>query len=224
MDDIGTASGTVAEPASGPSRAGAARHPSAAALIGAGTVIGLTWAAAFRAYMAEIAEGGSRIDWYGTYVGLLLAGVVAGAGLGWAEYLRQTGGRRHWRWTALFLLAFTVLPLTLPNAIVGLVTQGLGGGALAVTGAAIAGGFALTGLGRLWARILCGLLAVLVIAGVAGVAFGTPGRLANDLARGAWVAILGAGCVAVLCLASSIPFRPVVGRRPPRASAGRKNR
>jgi len=34
-------------------------------------------------------------------------------------------------------------------------------------------------------------------------------RLALDQPRGVWVAILGASCLLVLCLASSIPFRRV---------------
>ena len=38
-----------------------ARRPSAAACVLVGAVSGLAWAAAFRAYMAEIAGGASRM-------------------------------------------------------------------------------------------------------------------------------------------------------------------
>ena len=65
-------------------------RPSAAACVLVGVVSGLAWAAAFRAYMSEIAGGASRIDWYGTF------------------------------------------PLTMPDALLALVTQGLGGGAVAI--------------------------------------------------------------------------------------------
>lgn len=186
------------------------RH-SATATVLVGAVCGLAWAAAFRGYMAEIAGGASRLEWYGTFVGVLAAGVIAGALLGLAEYFRRTGGRRHWRWLALAPLAFAVLPLTMEGALEALFTQGLGGGAIAVPLLGIAGGFAVAGRGPVWARIVCGILAiaflvalVLTVPGVGGT------RLALDEPRGAWVATLAASCLAVLCLASSIPFRRVV--------------
>ena len=175
-----------------------------------GAVCGLAWAAAFRAWMAELAGGASRLDWYGTFVGILGAGVVAGALFGLAEYFRRTGGRRHWRWLALAPLAFAVLPMTMPDALLALFTQGLGGGAVAVALTAIAGGFAVSGRGPLWARILCGVLAAAIIVALVFTVPSVGGiRLALDQPRGVWVATLGAACVAVLCLAASIPFRRV---------------
>jgi hypothetical protein len=175
-----------------------------------GAVCGLAWAAAFRAWMAEIAGGASRIDWYGTFVGILAAGVIVGALLGLAEYFRRTGGRRHWRWLALAPLAFAVLPMTMPDALLALVTQGLGGGAVAVALTAIAGGFAVSSRGPLWARILCGLLAAAVCVALVFTTSAVGGiRLALDQPRGAWAAVLGVSCVVVLCLAASIPFRRV---------------
>jgi len=184
---------------------------SATATVLVGAVCGLAWGAAFRAYMAELAGGASRIEWYGTFVAILGAGVIIGALLGLAEYFRRTGGRRHWRWLALAPLTFAVLPLTMEQAVEALLTQGLGGGAIAVALTAIAGGFAVSGRGALWARILCGVLAVLIIAGVSLTVPSVGGsRLALEQPRGAWVAILGATCIIVLCLATSIPFRRVV--------------
>ena len=186
-----------------------------------GAVVGLAWGAAFRAYMAEIAGGASRLEWYGTFVGVLAAGVITGALLGLAEYFRRTGGRRHWRWLALAPLAFAILPLTMPDALLALVTQGLGGGAIAIALIAIAGGFAVSGRGALWGRIVCGVLTLAVIVGIVLTVPGVGGiRLALDQPRGAWVATLGATCIVVLCLATSIPFRRVVFERPGTIPAG----
>lgn len=202
--------------ASGPD----SRAPSAVALIAIGAIAGLAWAAAFRAFMAEIAGGSSRFDWYGTYVAILLPGLVAGAGLGLAEYLRRTGGRPHWRWLALVVLAFAIAPLTMPRALEALLTQGLGGGAVAVSLAGLAGGFALCRRGPLWGRIACGILAAIVLVALASLPLADEtSRLVRDLPRGVWVAILASSCFAVLCLASSIPFRRVEGARDPRDSS-----
>ena len=185
-------------------------RPSAAACVVVGIVSGLAWAAAFRAYMSEIAGGASRVEWYGTFVAILGAGLVTGALLGLAEYFRRTGGRRHWRWLGLAPLSFAILPLTMPDALLALVTQGLGGGAVAIALIAIAGGFAVSGRGALWARLVCGVLTLAVIGGLVATVPAIGGiRLALDQPRGAWVAILAASCVVVLCLASSIPFRRV---------------
>ena len=179
-----------------------------------GTVCGVVWAAALRAYMSEIAGGGSRFEWYGTFVAILLAGAITGALLGLAEYFRRTGGRPHWRWLALAPLAFAILPLTTPDAIVDLLTSGIGGGAIAVPLAGITGGFAVSARGPFWARLTCGLLALVVVVGIAASVPIVGGiGLALDQPRGAWAAILGAGCVVVLCLACSIPFRRVEGER-----------
>jgi hypothetical protein len=195
-----------------PSRATAPTRtkPSASACVLIGAVCGVAWGAAFRAYMSEIVGGASRVDWYGTIVAIIGAGAVTGALLGLAEYFRRTGGRRHWRWLALAPLTFAVLPLTMPGALVALVTQGLGGGAVAVALTAIAGGFAVSGRGPLWGRIGCGFLALAVIGGIVASVPAIGGiRLALDQPRGAWVAILAASCLVVLCLAGSIPFRRV---------------
>lgn len=200
----------VANTASGPRAANAPPRPSEPASVLVGAVCGVVWAAAFRAYMSEIAGGGSRFEWYGTFVAVLLAGAITGALLGLSEYLRRTGGRPHWRWLALAPVAFAILPLTMPDAIVALVTLGLGGGAIAVPLAAMAGGFAVSGRGPVWTRLVCGTLAGIMVVGIAAAGPMVGGiRMALDQPRGAWAAVLGAGCVLVLCLACSIPFRRV---------------
>lgn len=196
------------EPTHGNARSRTRR--SAVAYVLTGAVCGIAWGAAFRTYMSEIVGGASRVDWYGTFVAIIGAGAVIGALLGLAEHFRRTGGRRHWRWLALAPLTFAILPLTMPGALVGLVTQGLGGGAVAVALTAIAGGFAVSGRGALWGRIACGVLALAVIGGIVATVPAIGGiRLALDQPRGAWVAILAASFLVVLCLASSIPFRRV---------------
>ena len=201
---------TQVEVHGGRADAAARRSPTASVLVGA--ACGLVWAAAFRGYMAEIAGGASRLEWYGTFVGILGAGLIAGALLGLAEYFRRTGGRPHWRWLALAPLAFAILPLTMPGALVALLTEGLGGGAVAIALVGVAGGFAVSGRGPLWARILCGIPALVVVVGIVASVPAVGGiRLALDQPRGAWVAVLGAGCVVLLCLANSIPFRRIEG-------------
>jgi len=133
---------------------GARSRPTATATVLVGAVCGLAWAAAFRGWMAELAGGASRLEWYGTFVAIL----------------------------------------TIAVPLIG-----------------IAGGFAVSGRGPIWARILCG---VLTVAFLVALVFTVPSvggiRVALDQPRGAWVATLGVACVLVLCLASSIPFRRVV--------------
>lgn len=193
-----------------PETAASQRH-SATAMVTIGAVCGLAWGAAFRGYMAELAGGASRIEWYGTFVAILGAGLLTGALLGLAEYFRRTGGRRHWRWLALAPLTFAIFPLTMEGAFEALFTQGLGGGAVAVGLIAIAGGFAVSGRGPVWARVACGVVTIAIIAGLVLTVPSVGGsRLALDQPRGVWVATLGAACVIVLCLATSIPFRRVV--------------
>ncbi|GAA2032211.1 hypothetical protein GCM10009819_15260 [Agromyces tropicus] len=186
-----------------------------------GAVCGLAWAAAFRGWMASIAGGASAFGWAGTFLAVLLPGVVAGGLLGLAEAIRRRGGRPHWRWLALAPLAFAVAPLLLPGAIEALLTQALGGGAIAVPLAAIAGGFALSGRGSLWARIPLGVLAVAFAGALVATTAVVGGiRFSLDQPRGAWAATLAASAFAVLALAASIPFRRVVGVAAPGAGRG----
>lgn len=182
-----------------------------ASFIAIGATCGLAWAAGFRGYMVEIAGPASTFSWWGTFGALLLPGATAGGLLGWAEALRRTGGRRGWRWLALGPLAFAVAPMLMPGAIVGLLTQGLGGGAIAVALMALGGGYALSGRGPLWSRLACGVTssALLTALALAGPGIAGPG-LALTEPRGAWVAALATSFVVVLALASSIPHRPIV--------------
>ena len=122
------------------------------------------------------------------------------------------GGRPGWRWLALAPLLLAIAPMLMPEALVVLFTEGLGGGAIAVALLAIGGGFAISGRGALWARIACGILSFLLLAGVSATAL-VLGRAAapGNEARGWWTLLLAASLLAILVLAASIPFRPVVG-------------
>ena len=180
-----------------------------APLVLVGITCGIAWAAGFRGYMVELAGPASTFGWWGTFGAILLPGAAVGGLLGWAEALRRAGGRRGWRWLALAPLAFAIAPMLMPGAVAALLTQGLGGGAIAVALMAIGGGYALSGRGPLWARIACGLVSAALAAALALAGPGIAGPvLAITEPRGAWVAVLGASFIAVLALASSIPHRP----------------
>jgi hypothetical protein len=196
-------------------REGRARGgPRTAASLVVGAVCGLAWAAGFRSYMVELAGNTSTVGWMGTFAAVLLPGVITGALLGWADYIRRTGGRRGWRWLALAPLSFAVAPMLVPGAFLLLVTEGLGGGAIAVALLGLGGGYALAHRGAIWPRLVCGCLSVALLA---ALALATPmiagAHLAVTEPRGAWVAVLVISFIAVLGLASSIPHLPVVPSR-----------
>ncbi len=186
-------------------------HGGPAALLLTGGLCGLAWAAGLRGFMAEIAGPESEVAWSGTFAWILLPGVAVGMLLGWAEHLRRTGGRRRWRWLALSPLLFMSILVGTPGAVATLLEDGIGGGALVVPLVGIAGGYALSGRGPVWARIAAGLVALLPIPGWALAATIIDGaRFGLDSPRGAWVAVYFFSYVAVLSLACAIPHRPVV--------------
>lgn len=179
--------------------------------IAIGATCGIAWAAGFRGYMVELAGPASSVGWWGTFGALLLPGAIAGGLLGWAEALRRTGGRRGWRWLALAPLTFAIAPMLMPGAITTLLTQGLGGGAIAVPLMALGGGYAISRRGPLWSRLVSGLISAALIAALALAGPGIAGTgLALTEPRGAWVAVLASSFVVVLALASSIPHQPVL--------------
>ena len=174
-----------------------------------GALLGVTWAAGFRGFMAEIAGAESTFGWYPTFVALLGGGGIVGGLLGWADHIRRTGGRPHWRWLALSPLILGVLPLTVPGALAAL-AQGIGTAGMAVALIAIGLGYTFGGR-RTWLRVVLGLVSA--GAAVALVAF-TPmiseGRISFSDPRGAWAGTLALGSIIVLGLATSIPFRPAL--------------
>lgn len=176
-----------------------------------GALLGVTWAAGFRGFMAEIAGVASTFGWYPTFVVVLGGGGIVGGLLGWADHIRRTGGRPHWRWLALSPLILGLLPLTVPGALAAL-SQGIGTAGMAVALIAIGLGYAFGGR-RTWLRVVTGLASG--GAAVALVAF-TPmiseGRISFSDPRGVWAGTLALCSIIVLGLATSIPFRPALSR------------
>jgi hypothetical protein len=176
--------------------------------IALGVLCGIVWATGFRAYMAAIAGPLSQFQWWGTFGAIIAPAALTGGILGWAEWVRERGGRPGWRWSALAPLSLAVTPLLTPGAVQDLLIEGLGGGAIGVAVIAIAGGYSVSGRGPLVARLLCGLLVALLLAGVVASVplIGGP-RLSLSEPRGAWMALLAASFTVALVRAASIPFR-----------------
>lgn len=165
-----------------------------------GAVIGLTWAAALRGWMAQMASTGSDFHWYGTFALVLAPGLLVGALIGLAEHRRRTGGARS-RWLILSPLLF-VAALADPAIFRLLITTGQGGGAIGVALLGLAGGFALSGRGPTWWRRTCGTLALLglllmLVMDSDTAELGTP--------RGTWIGLYAASLMAVLYAACAIP-------------------
>ena len=115
--------------------------------------------------MAQIAEGESTFDWAGTFGWILLPGMLVGVLLALAEHLRASGGRPGWRWLALSPLLFSAILFSRPFDMLSIFEDGLGGGAIAVPVFGMLGGYALSGRGPLWTRILAGVVALTAIPG-----------------------------------------------------------
>jgi len=179
--------------------AAARRRPSSVVLIGA--LIGLTWSAALRGWMAQLAGKESSVTWL-TLVFLLFPGALVGALLGHAADAQARGRtpRRILVWAPLLLAAV----LLDPTMLLLLLRQGYGGGSLMVVATALSAGYAFTHRRLSMPTVLCGLLAM---SGLAAIAF--MATLAAPLAtpRGVWVGVFGLSLMLVLCLASALPHR-----------------
>lgn len=175
----------------------------AATAIAVGALLGVTWAAALRAYMTELAGRASDVGW-STLGVILLAGAIAGACVGLAHVLSH---RRAWL-LGLGPLAFALLTMLEPGALVALLTTGIGGGAIAVPVALVLGGFGAGTIGPRAARVACLLVALLVTVGVAASVPGVGGpALALSTPRGIWVAVLALGLMLSGMLGTSLAFR-----------------
>jgi hypothetical protein len=179
--------------------------PPARNLVVAGAVVGLTWAAALRGWMIQMAGDGSGVHWFGTFALVLAPGLLAGALIGLAEHRRRTGGSRSW-WLTLSPCLF-LAALADPTIFRQLITQGIGGGAIGVVLFALAGGYALSGRGRTWWRRTCGTIAVIGVLFMMVLAGDTAPL---ETAHGVWVGLYASSLLALLCLASAIPQR--IGR------------
>jgi hypothetical protein len=184
------------------------RGPTVTVLVGG--LCGLAWAAGLRGFMAQIAGSESTVDWAGTFGWILLPGIGVGVLLGWAQHLRTSGGRRGWRWLALAPLLFTAILFSRPLDLLSIFDDGVGGGAIGVSLYGLLGGYALSGRGPGWARLVSGavFLTAIPIWALTVTSFAGPG-LALDTPRGAWVAVYYWSFLAVLALACAIPHRAV---------------
>jgi len=198
-------------PLTNPHTANTPRHapaaPRAVELVAVGATCGLTWSTSLRGFMSQVAGPDSAVTWSGTFGWILLPGVLVGGLLGWAEHLRRGGTpRRRWLVLAPLLFAAVLVPGLLDPAT--FMQGGIGGGAIGVPVIGILGGYALSGRGRRWPRLLSGLV---VLSGFAVWAFtatsvGGP-AFALSTPSGAWLSLQYYGLLAVLCLACAIPLR-----------------
>jgi hypothetical protein len=165
-------------------------------LIGLGAVLGLTWAAALRGYMMQLAGPTSTFTFGGTFGIILPTGTAVGALLGWAEYQRRIG-RQH-----PLLIGAPLLLAVLPSLLTAQLDPSPAG--LALT--AMIGGYAVSGRGPLWARMVAGLIAV----GAVVAPFAAPKPypdLSITTPHGAWAATLASSLFVAFALACSIPMR-----------------
>jgi hypothetical protein len=165
-------------------------------LILLGAVIGLTWAASLRAVMQQLAGPDSTFTFIGTFGIIIPTGIIVGALLGWAEHQRRTGTPHP-----LLILAPLLIGV-IPNLATGALDLGPVG--LAVI--AMAGGYAVSGRGPLWTRIVAGIINLAVIP-VNFLAPKSNPDLSATTAHGAWFATLASSLGVTLALACSIPMR-----------------
>ena len=180
-----------------------------------GGLCGLAWAAGLRGFMAQIVDEDSSVSWSGTFGYILLPGLVIGLLLGWAEHLRRTGGRRHWRLLALSPLLFAAVLLSEgPLGVLGIFEDGLGGGAIGVPLIAMAGGYAISGRGPRWGRFACGALALTAVPiwALTVEAFAGADLAVTTPRRGLWVALYYYSFLALFMVAAAIPHRPTVAK------------
>lgn len=199
----------MSAPTAAPAASRRGTRAEAAAFLTVGGVVGLAWAAGLRGAMTQLAGAESTVTWSGTFVWILLPGVITGVLLGWAERLRRTGGRRGWRWLALSPLVLSAVLFSNPAGFAQLFEDGLGGGALAVPLFGMLGGYAMSTRGPLWSRIIS--RAVILAPIPAGlVAILTAGSPATP--RGALIGVYFYSFVLVLAIACAIPHQSVTPR------------
>jgi hypothetical protein len=176
--------------------------PRALPLVGAGAVVGLTWATALRGWMIQVAGDSSEFHWYGTFALILTPGLFVGGLIGLAEHRRRTGGSPS-LWLTLSPCLF-LAALADPTIFKALITNGFGGGAIGVVLFGLAGGYALSGRGRAWWRRFCGVFAVLGVLLMLVMASDTAPL---GTAHGTWIGLYAASLIAILGLACAIPQR-----------------
>ncbi|HSF98266.1 MAG TPA: hypothetical protein VLA55_06205 [Ornithinibacter sp.] len=164
-----------------------------------GAVVGLTWAAALRAWMSQLAGAATTSTWT-TVLLVLLPGAAVGALLRLAG-ARRSMGLRHRRALVWAPVLFATALLD-PAIFRLLITTGEGSGALMVVATALTGGVVLSRGRWTFGRILC---AVVWSMGMLLLFFiGTmPAPLSTPL--GAWVCLFGGSLMAVLSFGAALP-------------------
>jgi hypothetical protein len=163
----------------------------------AGAMIGLAWAASLRGFMSELAGPDSTFTYAGTFGVILPSGTAVGALLGWAEYQRRAGPRHP---------SLILSPLVL--GVVPLVALGSPDPAPIVLALlAMIGGYAVSGRGPRWARIVAGLAAIGSVLAPFLASEPFP-DLSFSTAHGAWFDTLSASLYVTLALACAIPMLP----------------
>jgi len=180
-----------------------------------GALAGFAWAAALRAFMWEVAGDEAGADWVGTFLWVLLPGLVIGALLGWAEHRRWSGPVPARRWLIWSPLLFVVVLLQDPLDLLEGFEGGIGLAAVAVPAICMLGGYAIGGRGPLWVRALGGLvlLSTIPIWALTATDVGGSSFSLTD-PHGAWAAILYWGLLATFSMAAAIPHRAHVTARP----------
>jgi hypothetical protein len=131
----------------------------------------------------------------GTFGIIIPTGIIVGALLGWAEHQRRTGTQYP-----LLILAPLLIGI-IPN-----LAAGPDPGPIGLALLAMAGGYAVSGRGPLWTRIVAGIVNLTGIA----VTFLAPKPypdLSYTTPHGAWFDTLAASLGVTLALACSIPMR-----------------
>jgi hypothetical protein len=155
-----------------------------------------------------VAGEDASAEWVGTFLWVLLPGVIIGALLASAEYRRRSGCLPHARWLVWSPMLFAVVLLRNPRDLVSGFEGGIGLAAVAVPTLCMLGGYAIAGRGQLWVRGLCGLVALSALpiwSLTATDVGGAPMSLGDP--HGLWSAILYWGLLATLMLAAAIPHR-----------------
>jgi hypothetical protein len=177
-----------------------------------GALCGLAWVSALRGFMVEVAGAESQVEWVNTWGFILLPGMLIGALLGLAEFVRRTGGRPRWHLLALSPLLFAAI------LVAGLIEEpthmfegGIGAGAIAIPVLVMIGGHGMSGRGSLWTRVPAGIVgaATLVVWPLTATAVGGP-SFALTTPQGLWATVLYDGLLVTFALAASVPQREPV--------------
>lgn len=177
--------------------------------IALGMLAGITWGCALRLLMADVAGSASTYSWWGTFGAIVLPAAVTGALLGWAWARRDAS--RSTGWLRLAPLAYLVIPQLAPDALITLLTTGLGAGGPSIGLLGVANGYALGRVGPAWTRIVAGVLALAggIAFGLAASVLGGPDLVLTE-PRGIAAAVLAAGLYVLYAISCAVPFTPNV--------------